>query len=95
MRTQFQIRVRQNKADTANDLLTWIRDNELTTGSKALERVIKPFAAEKKLPLFQVWQAWGLLKEAKRKKPLAGPIWEIVSFVPIELDQAGDLIPCV
>ena len=93
MRTQFQIRARQIKADTANDLLTWIRENDLANGSKAFERVIKPFAAEKKIPVFQVWQAWHLLKEAERRKPMPGARWEILSFVPIELDEVGDLKP--
>lgn len=91
MRNQFQIRVRQNKAAIANDLLNWLKEAGGPEASYAFELVIKPFAAEKKLPLFLVWQAWDLLKKAGRRDALPGSHWRIVSFEPIVLDEKGDV----
>lgn len=91
-RTGFQIRVRQNKAKIANELLTWIREKELYDGHGAFEHIIRPFAQEKDLPLFQVWQAWDLLKEAVRRLPRPGPRWEVVHFKPIVIDDEGNLV---
>ena len=90
-RTGFQIRAMANKTQRANELLAWIKEKELSQGSKAFENIIKPFAREKQCPLFEVWQAWDLLKEAKRRLPRPGWRWEVVDFEPVFIDDEGNL----
>jgi len=90
MRSRWQIRMRQNRARRANELLFWLKERGLTTGVKTFETIIKPFAQVKAHPVFAVWNAWDLLKETQRRAARRGSRWEIISFEPIVIDAEGN-----
>jgi len=90
MRTTYQIQVRVNTGERANRLLIWLKDRGLTTGRKAFETIIKPFASEEHCYLFEAWSAWDLLRTTQRRVARPGWNFEISSFEPIFMDAKGN-----
>lgn len=82
-RSKKQIAVRLERFKIANWLLEWLDARQMYRGSKAYRNIIEPFAQEKGIEIYEVWQAWDILKKAGRRSASPGPCWFIISWEPV------------
>lgn len=69
----------------ANDILAWLEKNDLSSGKKAHDDVIVPFATENNLLIFNVWRGWDeLFNEGRRMRSWGGK-WQIIYWEKIKL----------
>lgn len=94
MRNKPQIAQRLSRVALANELLAWLKANNLQQGTGVWHRAVEPFAREKDKisPHWEIWQAWKILKEAGRRKARKGSAWSIHSFEPVVADEQGNLV---
>jgi len=91
-RSKRQLAMRLKRVEIANWLLEWLDVRQMYRGSKAYQNVIKPFAKEKRIEVYEVWQAWDILKRAGRRSASPGASWVIISWEPVEVDTDGKII---
>ncbi|GAI31449.1 unnamed protein product, partial [marine sediment metagenome] len=46
----------------------------------------------KRIEIYEVWQAWNVLKESGRRSASPGASWVIISWEPVEVDIDGKII---
>lgn len=95
-RTIKQIVKREQRIKLANEMLAWLQVKQITAGRHAYQEVVIPFATIKDINhfpgLYEVWQAWDILKDAGRRTDRPGCYWMVVSFTPISWDGNGDIV---
>ncbi|MDP2729106.1 MAG: hypothetical protein Q8O55_01330 [Dehalococcoidales bacterium] len=91
MRNQGQRVVRQKRVKIANELILWIEDLPQTKGHLAFP-VVEQFARERKETLFEVWEAWAILRAANRLNSDGRHGWELLNTTPIQVNANGDII---
>jgi len=87
-----QLQVRLRRVKLANRLLKWLKERQQFEGSHVYERVIIPFAKMEKTDEYEVWKAWGLLKESGQRLGRPGGHFTILCPDPIKADQFGNII---
>lgn len=90
-RNKKQLSLRLKRVEIANWLLEWLDAKQMYRGSKAYENIIIPFAQEKSIEIYEVWQAWGLLKKAGLRSASTGPLWVILSWESVAADSDGNI----
>lgn len=90
-RSKRQLALRLERNKIANWLLEWFDAKQMYRGSKAHENIIVPFSQEKRIEVYEVWQAWNILKTAGRRSASPGPCWAILSWEPVEADGDGNI----
>ena len=90
-RSEKQLALRLERVKVANWLLEWLDARQMYRGSKAFQNIIAPFAQEKRIEIFEVWQAWDILKESGRRSASPGVSWVIISWEPIEAEAGGNI----
>ena len=90
-RNQKQLAMRLERVKIANWLLEWLDARQMYRGSKAFEKIITPFAQEKRIVIYEVWQAWDILKESGRRSTSPGVRWVIIGWEPVEADADGNI----
>jgi len=90
-RNKKQLALRLKRIEIANWLLEWLDAKQMRQGSKAYESIIVPFAQEKDIEIYEVWQAWEVLKKAGLRSASTGPLWVILSWESVEADSNGNI----
>lgn len=90
-RNRKQLTLRLQRIKIANWLLEWLDARQMYSGAKAHESIILPFAKEKGIEVYEVWQAWDILKVAGRRSTQPGSRWSIISWEPVEADADGNI----
>lgn len=91
VRTEKQLALRLERIKIANWLLEWLDGKHMYRGANAYATIIAPFAKEKGIAVYEVWQAWDILKEAGNRSAQPGNRWSIISWEPIEADADGNI----
>lgn len=91
-RTEKQLAMRLERVKIANWLLEWLDAKQMYRGGKAYQNIIAPFAQEKSIDVYEVWQAWDILKKAGGRSASPGASWVILSWVPVEADADGNIV---
>ena len=91
-RSKKQLALRLERVKIANWLLEWLGARKMYLGSKAYQNIITPFAQEKRIEVYEVWQAWDILKKAGRRAAYPGPLLAIISWEAVEADGDGNII---
>jgi hypothetical protein len=89
MRSKKQVSIRQERANVANRLLAWFKGQSII-GACHTYPYLKEFSEVRAYPIFTVWKAWDLLKEAGRLSPDHGHGWKVLDFTFIAIDDNGD-----
>jgi len=90
-RNKKQLALRLERIKIANWLLEWLDAKQMYRGSDAYATIIVPFAKEKSIDLYEVWQAWDILKEAGIRSAQPGRNWVIISWKSVEADADGKI----
>lgn len=91
-RSKHQLSLRLKRVEIANLLLEWLDAKQMYRGGKAYQNIITPFAQEKGIAVYEVWQAWDILKKAGLRSASPGAGWVILGWESVEADGDGNII---